>query len=107
MGRTISIEVPQKIGVVAFHDDDAGDGETPHDGLLVDLDSLANGHLLLFEGDILGDDTQSTISPFLLAPTALKVAVGFDVADIGLDLLLLGHGTVAVGREALKVLRLS
>lgn len=92
MGHTVGKEVPQKVGVVAFHDDDAGDGETPHNGLPVDLDSLANGHLLLFEGDILSDDAQSTISPFLFTPTALKVAIGFDVAKIGHDLLLLGHG---------------
>jgi len=106
MGHTVSKEVPQKISVVAFHDDNAGDSETPQDGLLVDLDSLANGHVLLFEGDILGDDAQSTVSPFLLAPIALKVAVGLDVAKNALHLVLLGHGEVAVGKEVVQVLRL-
>lgn len=106
MGHTVSKKVPQKISVVTFHDDDAGDSETPQDGLLVDLNSLANGHVLLFEGGILGDEAQSTISPFLLAPTALKVAVGFDVAKIDLHLLLLGHGEIAVSKEVVQVLRL-
>lgn len=73
------------LGIVALHDDASRDDQTPDDSLLVDLDGLVGCQGFFVPDVLLSSDAKGALAPFLIAPAAVKVAIGLvgNIDEVG------------------------